>query len=141
MWTGIAFGAFIVFLGAGQFGRSASKGGGAGLAIVLIVMGAVFAAVFARVALITDEEGICIRNLVHTVTIPWRRIERFRIGRHGILSAVCVIDLVGGGSTHAFAIQVPRIRTPAKSKEQQQVDRLNELLAAHRRRERGGLPL
>lgn len=110
MWTGIAFGAFVIFLGAGQFGRAASSGGGAGLAVGLIAIGATMAALFTRVALITDEDGIRIRNLLRTQTIPWDGIERFRIGRHGVLSAVCIIDLAGGESVHAFAIQVPRIR-------------------------------
>jgi Bacterial PH domain len=134
MWTAVAFGAFIALLGLGQFGRPASSGGGAGVAIVMLAIGGVGVGLFTRVALITDEDGIRIRNPLHTVAIPWQSIERFRIGRHGMLSAVCVIDLVGGESTYAFAIQVPRIRTPAKSKEQQQVDRLNRLLAEKRAR-------
>lgn len=132
MWTGIAFGAFIAFVGVGQLGRAASNGGGAGAAVGLIAIGAASAALFARVALVTDTEGVRIRNLVHTLTIPWDRIERFRIGRYKMLSAVCIIDLADGESVHAFAIQVPRIRRRAESKEQQQVDRLNKLLVSHR---------
>lgn len=132
MLTGIAFGAFVILVGATQFGRAASKGGGPGLGVLCLVMGAVMAVVFARVALVTDTEGVRIRNTVRTLTIPWDRIERFRIGRYKLLSAVCIIDLVDGESVHAFAIQSPRIRTPAESKGQEQVDRLNEILTAHR---------
>jgi hypothetical protein len=79
------------------------------------------------------DDGVVIRNPFGTRRIPWSDIVRFRIGRHGLLSAVCIVDLADGSTQHAFAIQLPGAsRRTFQSKEMQMIDLLNEQVSAHR---------
>lgn len=129
---GTVFGLLIAALGASAYLRPASKGGGSRLAIVAIMLGLGIAFVFVRAALITTERGIEVRNPLGTVSIPWERVAGFRLGRHGVWAAVCIIDLVDGRSAYAFGIRVAPHVAPARSRERQMITALNALLAAHR---------
>ena len=115
--------------------RPAAKGGGSRFAIVAIIFGLGIAFVFARAALITTDRGIEIRNPLGTVSIPWQHVAGFRLGRHGVWAAVCIIDLVDGRSAYAFGIRVAPHVAPGRSRERQMIAALNALLAGHRERE------
>jgi hypothetical protein len=86
-----------------------------------------------RATLRTTADGVRIRNTLSTTVIPWREIRGFRIGRHGLLGAVCIIDRIDGSSQHAFAIQVPQsaIGKP-DAKARKMVAELNHILENHR---------
>jgi hypothetical protein len=128
--AGVGSGLFVAFLGLGQFSRPTN--GGPGFAVFMFVLAACEIVIFARAALVTSDAGIRIRNPLSTVVIGWDEVDGFRIGRRGVLSAVCIVDLTDGSSRSAFGIQVPRARATARSKEQQIIDQLNELVASHR---------
>jgi len=102
----VAFGGFAVVIGIAELGRPASRSGGPVIAAVFIGLGASMIAVFVRVAVVTSDSGVRIRNPFGTIVLAWGEIAGFRIGRHGLLSAVCIVDLVNGEQPYAFGIQV-----------------------------------
>lgn len=128
--TGVGFGAFVALLGLTQVDRPTAKGGGIVVTALMLVVGTCMAAVFARVALVASDEGVRIRNPLSTAVIAWGDVARFRIGRHGLLSAVCMVDLADGSSRDAFGIPVPR--STRGSKEQRMIDLLNEMVLTRR---------
>ena len=83
-----------------------------------------------RAALYAGEDGVRIRNPFSSRTIRWDDIRGFRIGRHGPLGAVCIVDLADGGSAYAFGIQMPNVAR--KPKEPAMVAELNRMLAERR---------
>lgn len=135
VWAGVGFGVFVILVGLTQVGRPVSKGGGPVITIVAAVIGLVMVALFLRVALITEADGIRIRNPLRSGFYSWDQIDSFRIGRHGLFSKTCVVDLIDGGSTYAFAIQVPNFTSVEKSKELAMTKQLNQLLAARQRKD------
>jgi hypothetical protein len=75
------------------------------------------------------QAGIRIRNPASTSVVAWSEVRGFRIGRSGLLGAVCIADLVDGSSRTAFAIQVPnRALGRSDSEARAIVARLNEIL-------------
>jgi hypothetical protein len=131
--SGVTFGAFVALIGLTQIGRPASKGGGAGVAVVAFVIAAALIVLAARVAVVTSDRGVRVRNPVRTIDIPWSDVVRFRLGQHKLLSQVCLVDLVDGGSQYAFGIQVAR--ASGGTKERRMIELLNEMVAAKRRPE------
>jgi hypothetical protein len=51
-------------------------------------------------------DGVRVRNPLTSFDLDWREIRSVRIGRHGPYRACCLIDLKGGSTRYAFAIQV-----------------------------------
>ena len=105
-YGGAAVGVAIAALGiAGSAGlsldRALIQAGGC------FLIGAALAFLFLRTGLWADQEGIRIQNPLSRSRHRWSEIAGFRIGRHGILRAACIVDLKDGSSTYAFAIQVP----------------------------------
>lgn len=130
--AGVGFGLFLAVVGLTQVGKSASKGGGIGFTVVAFVLAAAMIAIFARGAVVTSDEGVRVRNPFRTIVIPWSDVAGFRIGRHRMLSAVCIVDLADGSSQYAFGIQMARSPLGrAHSKEQRMIDLLNEMVVTH----------
>lgn len=80
-------------------------------------------------AVVVADDCICVRNPFSSYRLPWDEIESFRIGRSGILSAVCLIHVKDGRLLHAFGIQERRLATGMASR---MVERLNVELSARR---------
>jgi hypothetical protein len=131
--AGMALGIFFAFIGVGQFSRPAANGGGTVVAIIALVVGGTLIVIFARAAMVTSDDGVRIRNQLSTVVIPWRDVTGFRIGRHGLKPAVCIVDLTDGSSKYAFGIQEPQWRRAgSQSAERRMIDLLNEMVVTHR---------
>ncbi len=112
MWVLLVVGAFLAAVWASQASRlSVAPDTGRKLAFLLLAAGSLGFTSWAalRPVVIVDAAGIVIRNLVSTERFEWREIACFRIGRHKLLSAVCLVELKDGTSTYAYAIQVPNI--------------------------------
>src|SRR5438094_85726 len=133
---GVGFGSLILVLGLVGASQATYTTGKIVEAAVAVAVGGVVVALALRAAVVVRDDGVEIRNPFGTRRIPWNDIVCFRIGRHGLLSAVCILDLADGSTQHAFAIQLPgATRRTSQSKETRMIDLLNEQLSAHR-----GLP-
>jgi Bacterial PH domain len=133
----VAFGVGVGIVGVATSFRLPTAGGVFQAAACLGISAVVIAGP-GRAAVWVSPDGIRIRNTLSTTKIPWTEIRGFRIGRHGLLGAVCIVDLDDGSSTHAFAIQVPHtaINRP-DAKARKAVDELNQILEQHRARPAG----
>jgi hypothetical protein len=130
--VGAGSGAFVIVVG--LLGASAEPSTTVAIVVAVgaVVLGGWTVATYLRTRVIVTDSGVRIVNLVRSVEIPWSRIAGFRIGRHRLLSAVCIVDLTDGTSRHAFAIQRSQIRRPpGQSKEDRMIALLNERAAAH----------
>jgi hypothetical protein len=130
--VGVGFGAFVIVVG--LLGASAETSRTVAIvdAVGAVVLGGWTVATYLRARVIVTDDGVRIINLVRSVAIPWSRIAGFRIGRHRLLSVVCMVDLTDGRSRHVFAIQRSQIRRPpAQSMEDQMIAFLREQAAAH----------
>jgi hypothetical protein len=119
--AGICLGGFSVILGGAAAGGGSAIGGA-----VLIICGLAGAASFLRVRVIARRHEIEIRNPLSTVTIRWDDIAQFKMGRHGLLSAVCVVERLDGPASYSFAIQ--SALAGVGQKELEMVEQLNVLL-------------
>lgn len=119
--AGLLLGTFFVILGLLVF-----IGGGIASGVTVLLLGLADSALFIRVRLVATRSGIEIRNPVSTVRLRWDEIARFKIGRHGLMSDVCVVERKDGSSSYAFAIQ--RGLAGVGRKELEMVDQLNGLL-------------
>jgi hypothetical protein len=126
----VAFGGFAVVIGIAELGRPASRSGGPVTAAVFIGLGALMIAVFVRVAVVTSNSGVRIRNPVGTIVLTWGEIAGFRIGRHRLLSAVCIVDLVNGEQQYAFGIQAAHASHGRREREK--VRALSQMADAHK---------
>jgi len=130
----VAFG-FITF-------SSAIYAPSTGGKVVWAVFGLCICAISVRLALaavFVDTAGIRVRNLFNGFALAWKDIEKFDIGRSGMLGAVCRIHTADGRTFHAFGIQESHVaaigsRHPA----QELAGALNDELRAARRRESSG---
>jgi hypothetical protein len=132
-WTFLVMGAFFGLLwGSQAFRSSVSPDAGAKAAFLTLAVATASTMIWCglRPALIADESGVVVRNLISTERLAWSDIARFRIGRFKLLRAVCVIDLKDASSTHAFAIQVHNVvRGREVTRESRMMDDLNARLA------------
>jgi Bacterial PH domain len=133
MWVLLGAGAFLAFVwGSQAFRSSVAPDTGRKLAFLLLAAGTFGFTwwVALRPVVVMGASGIVIRNLFSTRRLGWQEIARFRIGRWKLLSAVCVIELKDGTSTHAYAIQVPNVsRGRPVTRESRIIDALNARLA------------
>lgn len=60
-------------------------------------------AALARV--VPSREGVRVQNVFSTFEVGWAEVERFEMGRRGILPYVCVVHLRDGGRRSATGIQ------------------------------------
>ena len=128
----VAFAASIAIIGVAT-SFQLSLGRGLFQAVGSLVIAGAMLAGPARAAVWTTRDGVRIRNTVSTRMIPWSEIRAFHIGRHALLGAVCIVDLVDGSSTHAFAIQVPhRALNRPDAKARVMVEELNQILDQRR---------
>jgi hypothetical protein len=75
--------------------------------VMSFVLGLTFVLLFVwRTGLWTTPAGVRVRNPLSAFALKWDEIRGFRIGRHGLLRASCLIDLEDGSTRYAFAIQV-----------------------------------
>jgi hypothetical protein len=99
-----------------------------------VVIGMSMITTFLRAKVIVTDEGIRIFNLGRwrSIPIPWSQITGFRIGRHRLLSAICIVDLIDGTSRPASAIALAQIsRSVSDSREMKMIKLLNDEAAAH----------
>jgi hypothetical protein len=130
---GVGFGVLILALGLVGASQATYTTGRIVEAAVAVAVGGAVVALALRAAVLVRDDGVVIRNPFGTRRIPWNDMVRFRIGRHGLLSAVCIVDLADGSTQHAFAIQLPGAsRRTSQTKEMQMIDLLNQQLSAHR---------
>jgi hypothetical protein len=59
----------------------------------------------ATTALVVDEQGVTVRNVIRTVSVLWAEIERFEVGRYKILGCVLIVCQNSGDVLPVFAIQ------------------------------------
>jgi PH (Pleckstrin Homology) domain-containing protein len=133
-WTATGLGVLFALIFGSQAARpevapdTASKAFFIGLGLL---MAATMAWIGARPVVIARPDEVTVTNLVTSRHFPWSQIEAFRIGRHKLLGAVAILDLVDGTEAHAFAIQVPNLyRGRAETRESRMIAELNALLAA-----------
>ncbi|MGW4804882.1 PH domain-containing protein [Kitasatospora sp. NPDC004272] len=89
-----ALGAVLLFDAPGKQGAEQVFGqGGIGLVALL------YAVRMVRLAVIPTPEGIVVRNLLSTRTVPWERIAGFTLVR------ILDIDLLDGGTVTCWAVQ------------------------------------
>jgi len=82
---------------------------------------------------VVDTGGIKVRNLFSQFRLGWEEIERFDIGRSGVLGAVCRIHTRDGRTLRAFGIQESHVAAVgSKHPASELADTLNEELQASR---------
>jgi hypothetical protein len=129
----VVFGIAVAAVGVGTAGEARSTAGAVFQAVGCVALAALLIVAIGRSGLWASRTGVRIRNPFSTSVVAWAEIRTFRIGRRGLLGAVCRVDLVDGSSKSAFAIQVPNLSLGRPdTKEGAMVARLNELLEAHR---------
>jgi hypothetical protein len=100
-------GAWIIGLCFDMLALMRAIGGDASFSIFAGSMGVVIISVFAwRTGLWITADGIRVRNPLAAFSLNWDEVRSFRIGRHGMSRASCLIDLMDGSTRHAFAIQI-----------------------------------
>jgi hypothetical protein len=132
--SGVGFGVLVLVLGLLGASQDAYRAGELIDGIGAAVIGTAMITAFLRAKVIATDEGVRIFNLgqLRSATIPWSQITGFRIGRHRLLSAVCLVDLLDGTSRPASAIALPQInRSVSDSKEMKMIELLNDEAAAH----------
>jgi Bacterial PH domain len=80
--------------------------------------GTCICAISSRLALagvFVQNTGIRVRNLFNAFTLRWDEIEKFNIGRSGVLGAVCRIHTHDGKTLRAFGIQESHLATVGSS--------------------------
>lgn len=138
VWAGVAMTVVFGFIALASAAYAPSAGG----KVVWVVFGLCICAVSIRVALAgisVNTTGVRVRNLFNDFALRWEEIEKFDIGRSGVLGAVCRIHTSDGRTLRAFGIQESHVaaigsRHPA-SKIAEALN--NELKAAHQREGRG----
>lgn len=134
VWAGAVMTVLFGFIALASAIYAPSAGG----KVVWVVFGLCICAVSVRVALAgvsVDATGVRVRNLFNDFALRWEEIEKFDIGRSGVLGAVCRIHTSDGQTLRAFGIQESHVaavgsRHPAS----ELAEALNEeLRAAHQR--------
>jgi Bacterial PH domain len=134
VWAGAAMTIAFGFIALASVIYAPSTGG----KVVWAVFGLCVCAVSIRLALAgvsVDAAGVRVRNLFNDFTLNWEEIEKFDVGRSGVLGAVCRIHTTDGRTLRAFGIQESHVaaigsRHPAS----ELAKALNEeLRAAHER--------
>ena len=89
----------------------------------------------ARAGVYADDRGIRVLNPLRTVKVPWDHILRFTLKPHQGFPAVAFAELIDGREIQIWGIQSRSATVAAKKIPQEEVDRLNERLAAQRERQ------
>ncbi len=133
MWALLIFGTFLALVWGSQAFRPSVAPDATRKVLFVLLAVASFSGMFwgaLRPILIADAYGVLVRNLFSVRRLSWSEIAGFRIGRHKLFEAACLIDLKDGSSIYAFAIQVPKIaRGRPESRESRMVAQLNARLA------------
>lgn len=107
--------------------------GGGWAAVVLVgVLSAFCLLRLARAGVYADEHGIRVLNPLRTVKVPWEHVLRFTLRPHRGFPAVAFAELIDGREIQIWGIQSRSQTVAAKRIPQEEVDRLNERLAAER---------
>jgi hypothetical protein len=127
-----SFGLLVIVVGVLGAAHQTTTTARVGDAVAAVIVGLACVVVGVRAVLLTDADGIAIRNpFGRTRRIGWAEISGFRIGRYKLLGAVCLVELRDGSTLHASAVQIPHAsRNTATSRESQMIDELNQLLAS-----------
>jgi hypothetical protein len=133
-WAGAALAILFGFIAVASAIYSPSAGG----EVVWAVFGLCICAISIRLALagvMVETAGIKVRNLFSQFSLRWEEIEKFDIGRSGVLGAVCRIHTSEGRTLRAFGIQESHVAAVgAKHPASELADALNEELAARQPR-------
>jgi hypothetical protein len=73
--------------------------------MVIVVLIAAYSARVASARISTSSNGIHVVNVFSSSRLAWDQIDKFDIGRSGIIPLVCRIHLRDGTTIHAFGIQ------------------------------------
>jgi hypothetical protein len=132
--SGAGFGVLVLVLGLLGASQDTYRAGELIDGIGAAAIGTAMITTFLRAKVIVTDEGVRIFNLGRwrSITVPWSQTTGFRIGRHRLLSAICIVDLVDGTSRPASAIALPQVnRSVSDSKEMKMIKLLNDEAAAH----------
>jgi hypothetical protein len=131
-WAGAALAVLFGFIAVASAIYSPSTGG----KVVWAVFGFCICAISIRLALagvVVNTAGITVRNLFSQFSLGWEEIERFDIGRSGVLGAVCRIHTRDGRTLRAFGIQESHVAAVgSKHPASELADALNEELRTSR---------